>query len=76
MQEQNVFDSKKKIKVAMADNLRQKLTRIQRHFIAINQCLLHMYTNQVLEIKNLMFIVYVIIYWKSISQCLLLICIN
>ncbi|CAH1782975.1 unnamed protein product [Owenia fusiformis] len=44
--EQNVFDSKKKIKVATADGLHQKLTTEQRKLIAINQALLLMYTNQ------------------------------
>ncbi|KAK3582757.1 hypothetical protein CHS0354_015281 [Potamilus streckersoni] len=44
--DQNVFDSKKKMKVATADNLKQKLSSKQKELISINQCLLHMYTNQ------------------------------
>ena len=47
IQDQNVFDSKKKIKVATADGLQQKLVSEQRKTIAINQCLLYMYSNQV-----------------------------
>ncbi len=47
MQDQNVFDSKKKIKVATAGGLQQKLTAQQRQAISMNQCLLYMYTNQV-----------------------------
>jgi signal recognition particle subunit SRP72 len=42
----NVFDSKKKIKTATADSLKQKLTSSQRHTISMNQCLLYMYMNQ------------------------------
>ena len=48
VQEQNVFDSKKKIKVATADSLKQKLTWSQRRTIAMNECLLYMYTGQVM----------------------------
>ncbi len=48
VQDQNVFDSKKKMKVATADGLQQKLTSEQRKTIAVNQCLLYMYTNQVM----------------------------
>lgn len=44
--DQNVFDSKKKIKSATADSLKHKLTTHQRKTIAMNQCLLYMYTNQ------------------------------
>ncbi|XP_070540051.1 signal recognition particle subunit SRP72-like [Ptychodera flava] len=44
--EQNVFDSKKKIKTATADGLEHKLTEDQRRVIAFNKCLLLMYTNQ------------------------------
>jgi len=44
--EQNVFDSKKKIKVATADSLKQKLTWSQRRIIAMNECLLYMYSGQ------------------------------
>jgi signal recognition particle subunit SRP72 len=45
--DQNVFDSKKKIKFAMADNIKQKLTLKQRRSIAVNHCLLLLYTNQI-----------------------------
>jgi len=44
--DQNVFDSKKRLKVATADGLRQKLNSSQRKRIALNQCLLYLYTNQ------------------------------
>ncbi|XP_061171362.1 signal recognition particle subunit SRP72-like [Saccostrea echinata] len=44
--DQNVFDSKKKMKLATGDNLKQKLTSRQKCSINVNQCLLHMYTNQ------------------------------
>ncbi|KAG1678671.1 Signal recognition particle subunit SRP72 [Nymphon striatum] len=44
--DQNVFDSKKKIKQATADGLENKLTNEQQFSIAVNQCLLSMYTNQ------------------------------
>ncbi|KAK3095763.1 hypothetical protein FSP39_018742 [Pinctada imbricata] len=44
--DQNVFDSKKKMKAATAENLKQKLTAQQKQKININQCLLHMYSNQ------------------------------
>ncbi|XP_002733922.1 signal recognition particle subunit SRP72-like [Saccoglossus kowalevskii] len=44
--DQNVFDSKKKMKAATADGLEHKLTREQRNTIALNKCLLLMYTNQ------------------------------
>lgn len=45
--DQNVFDSKKKIKAATIQRLQQKLTSLQRRAIAMNQCLLYMYMNQV-----------------------------
>lgn len=45
--DQNVFDSKKKIRSATADGLQNKLTSRQRKTIRINQCLLSAYTNQV-----------------------------
>ena len=51
-QEQNVFDSKKKIKTATADGLQQKLTSMQREKIEMNHCLLMMYTNQVREDRD------------------------
>lgn len=45
--DQNVFDSKKKIKTATAESLDQKLTSKQRQTIAINNCLLLLHTNQI-----------------------------
>lgn len=45
--DQNLFDSKKKIRNATTDGLQHKLTSRQRKEIAINQCLLSLYTNQV-----------------------------
>jgi len=47
MQDQNVFDSKKKIKVATAEGVLQKLTSNQRQSISLNECLLYMHTGQV-----------------------------
>lgn len=44
--DQNVFDSKKKIKSATTESLKHKLTNHQRKTIVMNQCLLYMYTNQ------------------------------
>ncbi|XP_054261614.1 signal recognition particle subunit SRP72 [Macrosteles quadrilineatus] len=44
--DQNVFDSKKKIRSAMTEGLQNKLTSRQRKAIRINQCLLSVYTNQ------------------------------
>lgn len=46
--DQNVFDSKKRMKSATHEGLEHKLTSRQRKSIAYNQCLLAMYTNQVL----------------------------
>jgi len=46
-----VFDSKKKMKVATGSNLKHKLSAVQRRDIDMNQCLLHMYTNQVGALK-------------------------
>ncbi|XP_064601701.1 signal recognition particle subunit SRP72-like [Liolophura sinensis] len=51
--DQNMFDSKKKIKVATSSGLHQKLSAEQRKSIAMNQCLLHMYTNQGDQCKRL-----------------------
>lgn len=45
--DQNVFDSKKRMKNATHDSLEHKLTSRQRKSIAYNQCLLALYTNQV-----------------------------
>lgn len=44
--DQNVFDSKKKIRAAMADACEHKLTTRQKKAIALNNCLLTLYTNQ------------------------------
>lgn len=50
--DQNVFDSKKKIKSATSENLDQKLTTRQRKDIALNNCLFALYTNQVKALKD------------------------
>ncbi|XP_022250049.1 signal recognition particle subunit SRP72-like [Limulus polyphemus] len=44
--DQNVFDSKKKIKIATGDGLESKMTNMQRKAIALNHCLLLYHTNQ------------------------------
>ena len=44
--DKDVFDSRKKIKVATAEGLEQKLTLQQRRAIAFNRCLFFLYTNQ------------------------------
>lgn len=44
--DQNVFDSKKKIKMALAEGLDSKLTSQQRRAIALNHCLLLYHTAQ------------------------------
>lgn len=44
--DQNVFDSKKRMKSATHDGLEHKLTIPQRRNIAYNQCLLALFTNQ------------------------------
>ena len=46
-QDQNVFDSKKKIKATASDGLRHKLTGKQQAAVAYNHCILMLYTNQV-----------------------------
>ncbi|XP_017140776.1 signal recognition particle subunit SRP72 [Drosophila miranda] len=43
--DQNVFDSKKKIRAAMAEACDAKLTSRQKQVIALNNCLLALYTN-------------------------------
>lgn len=45
--DQNVFDSKKRMKSATHESLEHKLTSKQRRNIAYNQCLLALYTDQV-----------------------------
>lgn len=44
--DQNMFDSKKKIKAALADSCEHKLTSSQKKKIALNNCLLTYYINQ------------------------------
>lgn len=51
--DENVFDSKKKMKSATVDEVEHKLTKAQRKTIALNQCLLSVYTNQVEHGKQL-----------------------
>ena len=45
--DQNIFDSKKRLKAATAEGLELKLTSAQRNIIARNQALLAMFTAQV-----------------------------
>lgn len=49
--DQNVFDSKKKMKVATNEQLSYKLLESQKKYIALNNALMHFYTNQ-LELCN------------------------
>merc|ERR1719187_3231931 len=51
--DQNIFDSKKRLKAATADGLELKLTRVQKNQIARNQALLAMFTAQVDLCKQL-----------------------
>lgn len=44
--DQNLFDSKKKIRAAMSEACEHKLTARQKKTIAVNNCLLTLYTNQ------------------------------
>ncbi|KRT83349.1 Anaphase-promoting complex subunit 3 protein, partial [Oryctes borbonicus] len=44
--DQNVFDSKKKLKIATNEILKYKLTLRQRKFICLNKAMLNYYTNQ------------------------------
>lgn len=50
---QNVFDSKKKIRAAMADTCEHKLTTRQKRTIALNNCLLTLFTNQDDQVHNM-----------------------
>lgn len=50
--DQNIFDSKKKIKTATAETLDSKLNSKQRQIIAINNCLLLLHTNQLDQCKR------------------------
>jgi len=43
--DQNVFDSKKKIRLAMAEACEPKLTNRQKRSIALNNCLLNLFTS-------------------------------
>ena len=45
--DQAIFDSRKKMKTATSDGLEGKLTTRQRKLIALNNCLLSFYSNQV-----------------------------
>eukprot|EP01135_Chromosphaera_perkinsii_P005038 Nk52_evm15s311 gene=Nk52_evmTU15s311 len=49
----DVFDSKKKMKVATSEGLENKLTSHQRRVIALNQCLLYFYMNQAEQCREL-----------------------
>ncbi|KZC12385.1 PREDICTED: signal recognition particle subunit SRP72 [Dufourea novaeangliae] len=51
--DQNVFDSKKRMKSATHDSLEHKLTTRQRRNIAYNQCLLAFYTDQAEQCQSL-----------------------
>lgn len=46
-QDQNVFDSKKKVKLTNAEGVEHKLSKKQLQAIEFNKALLAMYTNQV-----------------------------
>lgn len=46
-QDQNVFDSKKKVKLTNTEGVEYKLVRKQLQAIEFNKALLAMYTNQV-----------------------------
>lgn len=50
--DQNVFDSKKKIRAAMTEACEHKLTARQNKTIAINNCLLALYTNQADQLQQ------------------------
>lgn len=47
LQDQNVFDSKKKVKLTNAEGVEHKLAKKQLQAIELNKALLAMYTNQV-----------------------------
>ena len=51
--DQNVFDSKKRMKSATHDSLEHKLTSRQKRNIAYNQCLLALYTDQADQCQQL-----------------------
>ncbi|XP_072041807.1 LOW QUALITY PROTEIN: signal recognition particle subunit SRP72-like [Amphiura filiformis] len=52
--DQNVFDSKKKIKATISDNLNHKLSVQQRSAMACNRCLIMVYTNQYDQCRKLL----------------------
>lgn len=47
LKDQNVFDSKKKVKLTNAEGVEYKLAKKQLQAIDLNKALLAMYTNQV-----------------------------
>lgn len=51
-QDQNVFDSKKKVKLTNAEGVEYKLVRKQLQAIEFNKALLAMYTNQVCPLSG------------------------
>lgn len=51
--DQNMFDSKKKIKAALAESCEHKLTSRQKKLIAFNNCVLAYYTNQADQLQKL-----------------------
>ncbi|KAH8409676.1 hypothetical protein KR222_001561 [Zaprionus bogoriensis] len=51
--DQNVFDSKKKIRAAMADACEPKLNSRQKQIVALNNCLLALYTNASDQVQQL-----------------------
>lgn len=51
--DQNVFDSKKKIRLAMAEACEFKLTTRQKQAIALNNCLLALFTNASDQVQQL-----------------------
>jgi len=50
--DQNMFDSKKKLKIATTDTVRAKLAASQINSIDFNSCLLSFYTNQLDQFKK------------------------
>ncbi|CAD5115916.1 DgyrCDS4849 [Dimorphilus gyrociliatus] len=50
--DQNVFDSKKKLKIVTSDAPQQKLTTAQKKHVNTNQCLLMLHTNQLENCKK------------------------
>lgn len=51
--DQNVFDSKKKIKAATNETLIHKLPSSQRKFIALNNAIFNFYTNQIDQCRRI-----------------------